>query len=470
MAVELERPSLRRLSGEDEFQLGEALERAGSAALQQESKLSSTWHVTEAQKLYAVVLEIDEGMLDFTCSCRELGGKLCRHGVAAALAWNQLPAFGQRKTGKSGGRSGGKAKAKPARALGKEEALNLIRDMDPERLVNHLMRWAKDLPELEAKLLLLASQEAGTPPDAKALLADMLRGLPEDQRAKAPRWHAARERWEKGLPEWRELVARGHAEVLAASTVEFLKKMHSRLDFTPNFLNPGFLSTYYRECGELLRLCLPHCRPEWVDKRFLNFLPALLEISASRSFDCGWFLLGVFPLLQGNARKALLLIVMFDVQRALDRVYRPSDYINANYHYLLDDYVKAYPDDEEPRRLWAELLAKDPALGADSLAHLIQEGKWYRAVRLLHFLLLETAPEDPHLPPLLEQGKQLLLACQNPVATQSALSLCFGPDSQPHLQQAFAEWRQQFPAIAERSNHPGASDRSGLRLVKSFAR
>jgi hypothetical protein len=96
---------------------------------------------------YRVSLWVDEGDLDYSCTC-PMGedGNFCKHCVATALAWQE-----QRREGARGG-----AKSKD-RSVNMQDVRAMLLNRDHASLVDSLMVWAKTDDTLRERLLLAAA-------------------------------------------------------------------------------------------------------------------------------------------------------------------------------------------------------------------------------------------------------------------------------------------------------------------------
>jgi uncharacterized Zn finger protein len=89
----VEPPVLDQLAGKDEHEAGEALADAGVVRLIEFGPLRVVAEVIEQGRAARVTLEsLEDGTLDWACSCRGLAAGACRHVAAAAVeTWRKSP-------------------------------------------------------------------------------------------------------------------------------------------------------------------------------------------------------------------------------------------------------------------------------------------------------------------------------------------------------------------------------------------
>jgi uncharacterized Zn finger protein len=89
----VEPPVLDQLAGADEHEAGQALADAGAVRLVEFEPLRVVADVIDKGGTARVTLEsLQDGTLDWACSCRGLAAGACRHVAAAAVeTWRKSP-------------------------------------------------------------------------------------------------------------------------------------------------------------------------------------------------------------------------------------------------------------------------------------------------------------------------------------------------------------------------------------------
>jgi uncharacterized Zn finger protein len=147
---------LRVRAGETYFARGEAYFRAGAVRSLNVGPEGADAAV-QGTRRYRVRLSMEDGELDFTCSC-PLGrdDEFCKHAVAVGLAWGAEIAAGRAS-----------AVNNPLPQRSPEDALRArLLNLNKEELVAVLMERADEDERLMRRLTLMAAKQA--PPDAAA--------------------------------------------------------------------------------------------------------------------------------------------------------------------------------------------------------------------------------------------------------------------------------------------------------------
>jgi uncharacterized Zn finger protein len=89
----VEPPVLDQLAGKDEHEAGQALADAGVVRLVEFGPLRVVAEVIEQGQAATVTLQsLEDGTLDWACSCRGLAAGACRHVAATAVeTWRKSP-------------------------------------------------------------------------------------------------------------------------------------------------------------------------------------------------------------------------------------------------------------------------------------------------------------------------------------------------------------------------------------------
>lgn len=147
---------LRRMAGEENFHRGEDLfchEHVLNWSEQPEGIAAQV----RVERIYNPKLNVDDGMLDFSCDCATgQQGVLCMHAVAAAFAWRK------------GGELGAKRNRKPAK-LSIAESVKHFLEASPEEMESHLLEWSSEDAGLRERLILYAAKRTGSVESAAAL-------------------------------------------------------------------------------------------------------------------------------------------------------------------------------------------------------------------------------------------------------------------------------------------------------------
>ena len=147
---------LRRMAGEENFNRGEDLFCHGHVQQWSEQPDGIAAQV-RADRIYNPKLNIDDGMLDFSCDCSTgQQGVLCMHAVAAAFAWRKA------------GESGPKRTKKPAK-LSISESVKHFLEASTEEMESLLLEWSSEDASLRERLTLYAAKRTGAVESAAAL-------------------------------------------------------------------------------------------------------------------------------------------------------------------------------------------------------------------------------------------------------------------------------------------------------------
>jgi uncharacterized Zn finger protein len=89
----VEPPALEQLAGIDEHEAAQALAEAGAVRLVEFGPLRVVADVIDKGRTARVTLaSLDDGTLDWACSCRGLAAGACRHVAAVGLeTWRKSP-------------------------------------------------------------------------------------------------------------------------------------------------------------------------------------------------------------------------------------------------------------------------------------------------------------------------------------------------------------------------------------------
>ncbi|MCP5117323.1 MAG: hypothetical protein GY953_41395, partial [bacterium] len=139
-------PVLRRLGGDASFHRGrDYFLNNHVTAIEADKAGGITASVRDAQ-VYQVHMAADEGILDYSCDCAAgVEGAFCKHCVAAAVAWHASSPKSKKKR---------KARSKKITLA---SAQPVVRSLDKEALVDLLMETAREVPEVEQRIILLAA-------------------------------------------------------------------------------------------------------------------------------------------------------------------------------------------------------------------------------------------------------------------------------------------------------------------------
>lgn len=147
---------LRRMAGDQNFNRGEDLFCHGHV-LQFSEQRDGIVAQVRADRIYNPKLNIDDGMLDFSCDCSTgQQGVLCMHAVAAAFAWRKA------------GESGAKRTKKPAK-LSITESVRHFLEASTEEMESLLLEWSSEDASLRERLTLYAAKRTGAVESAAAL-------------------------------------------------------------------------------------------------------------------------------------------------------------------------------------------------------------------------------------------------------------------------------------------------------------
>jgi tetratricopeptide (TPR) repeat protein len=153
-------PAIRRLAGDRYYQRGlDYFTRGRVASIEVwENTIEAVVSGTEE---YAVELTARSGSLDFQCAC-PLGedGEFCKHCVATALAWLSLQEAPPRP-GRGGGAARGKALQITTPRITTKDIAKILHSEDKATLVELVLKWAREEPGLQAKLLRHAALAIG---------------------------------------------------------------------------------------------------------------------------------------------------------------------------------------------------------------------------------------------------------------------------------------------------------------------
>jgi hypothetical protein len=192
----LQSTSLRRLAGNDEFNRGTDLYRHGVVTVQSKSKGKMKAEVCTGDRATSVVLEMDDDFLEYTCGCEtSTGGKLCRHAVAAALAWHAA------LVPKS------KAKSKPTL----NDAVKELIHAGPEEIEQALLTWANENAAFKDSLQVFAARRRGADATFDLLRAQLTASIKSRlTKLNGRDWKAYTRGVETSLARLETLLAEGH--------------------------------------------------------------------------------------------------------------------------------------------------------------------------------------------------------------------------------------------------------------------
>lgn len=147
---------LRRMAGEENFHRGEDL-FSHEHVLNWSEQPEGIAAQVRVERIYNPKLNVDDGMLDFSCDCATgQQGVLCMHAVAAAFAWRK------------GSESSPKRSKKPAK-LSITESVKHFLEASPEEMESHLLEWSSEDASLRERLTLYAAKRTGAVESAAAL-------------------------------------------------------------------------------------------------------------------------------------------------------------------------------------------------------------------------------------------------------------------------------------------------------------
>jgi uncharacterized Zn finger protein len=145
----LKESALREMAGERSYERGLGYMEDGRVGDLFEDTDEITATVSGARK-YRVRLWVEEGALDYSCTCpMGAGGHFCKHCVATALTWREQPRGGARNVAKT-----------KDRTVTLQDVRAMLLSRDHASLVDSLLAWAKTDDILCERLLLAAAKEA----------------------------------------------------------------------------------------------------------------------------------------------------------------------------------------------------------------------------------------------------------------------------------------------------------------------
>ncbi len=218
---------IRRLADSQAYQQGVSYfsaKRVGSL-----NEAAGTIHsVVNGTKDYNVTLTSDEGVLDFACNCPTgQDGLFCKHCVAAALAWLD-------DTKKPEAKKPEKTRARlKAKKVTLADAEKFLREETDEDLVKMLMDWAKDIPQLNERLILYAASRSGSATlvaETSKAFAKVVRIRGFLNRTESRSWA---HRVQLAIQGYANLLEEGHAEAvveLCESALRLLVKAVQSMD------------------------------------------------------------------------------------------------------------------------------------------------------------------------------------------------------------------------------------------------
>jgi uncharacterized Zn finger protein len=156
LAKALARPVLLRMAGAAGVQRGRELLASGAISNFKAKASQATASVLEAADRFTPQLTIDEGLLDYACTCPS-NGRMCAHAAAVALLWSE------RLAGKGAGRA-----KRPGKATF-EDAREALLELTPEEMVGEIMQWAARIEPLREELILFTARRQGKTVDAKEI-------------------------------------------------------------------------------------------------------------------------------------------------------------------------------------------------------------------------------------------------------------------------------------------------------------